>query len=297
MTRKDVTFASGGDECAAWLYLPETGAPHASVVMAHGFSGTRRDRLDAYAERFAADGLAVLLFDYRGFGDSGGEPRQVLDVGMQLDDYRAALRWARSHDELDPARVALWGTSFSGGHVITLAAEDPTVAAAVAQTPFTDGLVQLRRIAPATALRATVLGLRDEAGRLRGRAPVYLPAVGEPGEVAAMTSPESKPGFLSILGEESRWRDEVAARIMLHVGRYRPIASAPRVEVPLLVCVADRDDLTPPDPAVRVAERAPRGELRRYPLGHFSIYTGEGFERAAADQSRFLRRHLGLEDG
>jgi dienelactone hydrolase len=294
MTRLEVTFDSGGVRCAAWLYLPDGDAPHPVVVMAHGFSGTRRDRIDAFAERFAAEGIAALLFDYRGFGESEGEPRQVLDVRAQLDDYRAAVAFARARPELDAGRLALWGTSFSGGHVVTLAAEGGPYAAVVAQTPFADGLVQLRAIQPGPALKATALAVRDEVASRRGRPPVYLPAVGDPGEVAAMTSPHSKPGFLSILGEDSRWRDEVAARIMLRVGSYRPVTKAPRVAAPLLVCVADGDDLTPPEPAVRIAERAPRGELLRYALDHFSIYTGEGFERAVADQSRFLRRHLAI---
>src|SRR3712207_6570143 len=151
MPRLDVTFSSGGVDVAAWLYLPEEGVPahpHACVVMAHGFAGTRRDRIDAYAERFAQAGLAALLFDYRSFGESGGEPRQVLDIGAQHDDYRAAVAFARAHEEIDPARIALWGTSFSGGRVVALAARDPSIAAVVAQIPFADGLVQLRAAPP-----------------------------------------------------------------------------------------------------------------------------------------------------
>src|SRR3712207_8681436 len=110
MRRLDVTFDSGGVGGAAWLYLPEEvpAHPHACVVMAHGFAGTRRDRIDAYAERFADAGLAALLFDYRSFGESGGEPRQVLDISAQHDDYRAAVAFAREQDEIDPARIALW---------------------------------------------------------------------------------------------------------------------------------------------------------------------------------------------
>ena len=82
--------------------------------MAHGFSGVRDQRLDAYAERFAAAGLACLVFDYRHFGDSGGQPRQLLDIGRQLDDWRAAIAFARSLEEVDGDRIGLWGTSFSG---------------------------------------------------------------------------------------------------------------------------------------------------------------------------------------
>ena len=117
-SRRDVTFASGGDRCAAWVYVPEGEGPFACVVLAHGWSGVREQRLDAFAERFASAGYAAVVFDYRHFGASTGEPRQLLDIGRQLDDWRAAIAFARSLPEVDPQRVGLWGSSFSGGHVM-----------------------------------------------------------------------------------------------------------------------------------------------------------------------------------
>src|SRR3954462_13228881 len=158
--REDLTFPSGEDTCAAWLYRPDAVAgPAPCVVMAHGFTATRGDGLPAYAERFAAAGLAVVLFDYRHFGRSTGEPRQLLDIGRQLDDYRAAVAFARSLPGVDAGRIALWGTSFSGGHVLTLAAEDHGIAAAVAQVPFADGVATVGAASPRNALLATLLGV------------------------------------------------------------------------------------------------------------------------------------------
>ncbi len=145
------------------------------VVMAHGFSATRDQRLDAYAERFAAAGLGVLLFDYRHFGASGGEPRQLLDIRRQHADYRAAIAYARTLPWVDGDRVALFGSSFSGGHVIALAAADPSIAAVVSQCPFTDSFASLPKLGPANAVRATVAGLRDEVRARTGRAPAYIP--------------------------------------------------------------------------------------------------------------------------
>ena len=114
--------------------------------MAHGFSGVREQRLDAYAERFAAAGLAVLVFDYRHFGASQGEPRQLLSIAPPARaDWRAAVAHARYLLEVDPKRVAVWGTSFSGGHVVAVAAADPAIAAVVSQAPFTDGLSAIAR--------------------------------------------------------------------------------------------------------------------------------------------------------
>src|ERR1700709_15779 len=98
MRRQDVTFISGTDICAAWLYLPKGSGPDDTVplvVMAHGLTGTRRDRLGPVAARFAGGGVAALVFDHRGFGDSTGEPDRV-DPAMQLEDWRAAIACART---------------------------------------------------------------------------------------------------------------------------------------------------------------------------------------------------------
>ncbi|MEA2420927.1 MAG: uncharacterized protein QOF55_26, partial [Thermoleophilaceae bacterium] len=283
MDRRDVTFDSGGERCAAWLYTPDTPGPHPIVVMAHGFGAVRAARLWAFAERFAAAGLAALVFDYRYFGDSGGEPRQLLDVSRQLDDWRAAIAFARSLDGVDPERVAAWGSSFGGGHVAVLAAEDRRLAAAVSQGPFLDGLWALRAAGPMNIVRLTVAGLRDEARRLRGRPPYMIPIVAPPGKLAAMNSPDADPGYRAMFSPDDEFRNEVAGRIGLRVGLYRPIRFAARVACPWLVCVCDRDVVTPPQPALKAASRAPRSEVRRYAVQHFDIYVGDTFERVVAD--------------
>ena len=292
MIRRDVSFDSGGLWCAAWLYLPDGDPPHPCVVMAHGFSGVRDQRLDAYAARFAAAGLACVVFDYRHFGESDGEPRQLLDIRRQLDDWSAAIRFARSLDEIDAERIGLWGTSFSGGHVVAVAAKDGRVRAVVSQVPFTKGLSALGAAGVRANLRLTLAGWRDQLRALRGRPPFYVPAVGLPGSVAAMTTPDAEPGFMALTSAGSYWVNRFTPRVVLRVGRYRPYAKLRRLSSPVLVCVADRDLTTPPGPAIRAAERAANAELIRYPLAHFDIYVGEAFERAVADQTEFLSRHL-----
>jgi pimeloyl-ACP methyl ester carboxylesterase len=292
MDRSDLTFESGGERCAAWLYTPDAPPPHPIVVLAHGFGGVRTARLGAFAERFAAAGMAALVFDYRHFGDSSGEPRQLLDIGRQLDDWRSAIEFARALDGVDGERVAIWGSSFSGGHVAVIAAEDHRVAAAVSQGPFLDGLWALRAAGPANIVRLTVHGLRDEARRLRGRAPHYIAIVGPPGSVAAMNSPDAEPGYRALFSGGDEFRNEVAGRIGLKVGLYRPIRYAGRIACPWLLCVCDRDVVTPPEPALKAAKRAPRSEVRRYDVEHFDIYVGETFERVVADEVAFLERHL-----
>jgi fermentation-respiration switch protein FrsA (DUF1100 family) len=292
MQRVDITFESRGVRCAAWLYRPDGSGMVPCVVLAHGFSAVREQRLDAYAERFAGAGIAALVFDYRHFGASDGQPRQLLDIGHQLEDWRAAIGTARGHDGIDADRVALFGTSFSGGYVLQLAAEDARVAAVVAQCPFVDGLASVPLLGVAHTLRLTAAGLRDQIGAWLRRPPSMIRAVGEPGELAAMTTPDAQPGFAAMTPHESTWRNEVAARIALRIAAHRPARKASAITCPILLCVCDNDTLASPRSAIKAAENAPRGELRRYATGHFEIYVGEWFERAVADQTEFLTRNL-----
>ena len=293
MSRSDVWFDSWGDRCAAWLYRPDGATDSVPcVVLAHGFTGIRELRLDTYAERFCQAGLAALVFDYRHFGASEGEPRQLLDIRRQLADWASALTYARALEGIDSDRVAIWGTSFSGGHVQATAARDRRVAAAVAQVPFADGLVNLPFLGLRHLMRLTREGLRDQIGALVGRPPHMIKSVGPPGSLAVMTSPDAEPGFRALVPEGLNWIDEAAARICLRVGSYRPGRLASRIRCPILYCVAEDDVITPPEPAARAAQAAPRGELRRYPIKHFDPYVGEWFERVAADQVEFLARHV-----
>jgi dienelactone hydrolase len=281
----DVTFRSGDADCAAWLYRPEGAS--ACVVMGHGLSAVRDQRLPAYAERFAAAGLGVLLFDYRHFGASGGEPRQLLDIGRQLADWRAAVAFARTRFD----RIGLFGSSFAGGHVLEVGT-DPGIAAVVAQCPMTDGFLATLKVPPVTAAKLTVAALQDQLGALLGRRPKLIPAAARPGETALMSSADSLPGMTSLAGPDSQWRNAAAARVGLRIPLYRPGRHAARITAPLLVCICDDDSLVSARAAEKVAERAPRGESRHYPIGHFDIYAGEWFERAVADQTAFLTEHL-----
>lgn len=293
VTRIDSDFESAGTRCAAWLYLPDDeAAPRGCVVMAHGFSATREDGLAPYAQSFAEAGLAVLVFDYRCFGASDGEPRQQLDIGMQLDDWRAAVRHARGLPDVDGSRVGLWGSSFSGGHVITIAAEDHAVAAVVAQAPYVDGLATVRIMQPSVVLRAGVVAVRDQVAKLRGHQRVLLPAAGRPGETAALTAPEVVPGFAMIVGEKSQWHNGVTAAVFLRIPGYSPLRRVSRVAAPLLLGICDRDATVPPAAAERAAARARRAEVIHYDCGHFEIYVGDLNARARADQTAFLLRHL-----
>ena len=300
----DVRFDSAGERCAAWHLAGEGDAfardgRRPCVVMAHGFGGTRDSGLLPFAQAFACAGLDALVFDYRTFGASTGEPRQLIDWRRHRDDYRAAIAFARSLEGVDPDRIVLWGSSYSGGHVIPVAADDGRVAAVISQVPATDGLAALIEMAryagPLPLLRLTALGLRDAVRGLRGQEPLRAPIVGPPGTPAALTTPDAEPGYLAVAGET--FRNEFCARAVLDAARNRPVRRAADVPCPIQFQIADPDAICPPEAAEKTAWAATgRAEVRHYPLAHFDIYLGEGRERAIADQLPFLRRHLAVRE-
>jgi fermentation-respiration switch protein FrsA (DUF1100 family) len=292
-TRKDFEFTVAGDRIAAWLYRPEgADGPVPAVVMAHGFTATREESLNRFAGRFAESGFAALTFDYRGFGDSGGDERQVLSIPRQLEDVAAALGFVRGLEGIDPARIALWGSSFGGGMTLETASADHSLACAIAQVPFAEGPAMLGAVPPVQAMRLTGKALADIRSRRSGSERVMIPAAGPPGTLAAMTSEDALPGFEAIKPEGSRHQNLVAAAIAVEALRWRPGAKAGRIECPLLVQVASKDLDTPPAPAAKAAARAPKGELRRYDCGHFDVYLDPWFDQVASDQIDFLKRHL-----
>jgi alpha-beta hydrolase superfamily lysophospholipase len=284
MERVDLVFTSGADSCAAWFYPAASESSESPVVvMGHGLSGTRRDRLGPFAERFAAAGFAALVFDHRGFGDSGGE-QDLFDPARQLEDWQAAIAFARSLPTIDRARVATFGSSMGGGNALAAAAADSRVVAAISQVPFLDIVCQAHRSSP----RVTV---RMLSAAIRGR---HVPAVGQPNEAAMINAPGGEEGWRRVvsIGEDSRWRNSVSSRWLL--GRpFRPARHAAGLHCPWLVCVGEADRVARPGPAIAAARRAPKGELRTYPgVDHFDVYDGPVHEALVADQLDFLRREL-----
>jgi uncharacterized protein len=300
----DVFFPSHGETCAAWhlvgegdAFAGERGRP--CVVMAHGFGGTKDSGLLPFAEAMAEAGLDVLLFDYRGFGESSGEPRQFAWPPRHREDYGAAIEYARGLDGVDPERIVLWGTSWSGGHVVYAAAADPAIAAVISQSPDLDGIATLREIGRYAGLshqlKLTWAGIQDAVRMLRNQEPLMIGTVGHPGEMAGMTSEDSEPGMQAVAGPT--WRNEVTGRAVFAEWTNRAITQMEKLRCPILVQIADRDAIAPPAAARAAAWRAKgRVEMRDYPCGHFDVYVGEWRERVIADQLHFLRRHLGASD-
>ncbi len=260
--------------------------------MATGFSCVRDQGLSAFGACFAAAGIATLAFDYRSFGDSGGEPRQLASPSRQRGDVRAALAFARSLDLVDPSRIALWGYSFGGAHVQSLALTEPGLSAAICVAPVVDTQRTVLYIGGlAHMARLTLAGMRDGLRALRRAEPYLVPAAGPPGSGAVISTPQVSSGFEQVTPPGSGWRNEACTRVLLEPP-YRLARKVRHIPIPILYCIAEDDDVTPPALGKRAAAAAPNGELRTYPGGHFDPFLDETFERMAADQVDFLARHL-----
>lgn len=292
--REKVRFPSDGASCAAWHYPGDNGA---CIVMAAGLAVAKEPGTDLFAAAFNDAGYSVVAFDFRRLGESEGEPRQVVRIGDQQADFRAAVEFARTLPGVDPKRVAVWGFSLSGGHVFRVAAQLPDLGAAIAVSPLADGPSAspnaIRHTTPIALLRLNARALADAVGGLLGRPPLTVPLTGERGDVAALTTPDSRigPTALNPGGRYPDWRQEVAARSALRIGFYRPARHADRIAVPLLVVATEGDGVAPPEPAIRAAGRAPSGQVCRIAGGHYAPLL-EAHEQALAAQLDFLGAKL-----
>ncbi len=295
-----ISFTSHGARCQAWHLTARddrlgTAAGRPCVVMAHGFGATRDAGLLPFAERFADNGTEVLVFDYRGYGTSEGRPRQHVSHLRHRQDYHAAIATARRLPGVDPARIVVWGSSYSGGHVLPVAVADGRVAGVISQGAAMDGFAALlcigRYAGIGQLLRLTGHGLRDLGHALLGRAPHLIPVVGPPGSLAAITAEGAEAGYQTIMGPT--FRNEMCARGVLAIAANRPVRAAGKLRAPILFVIAERDNIAPPGSVRAAARKAGRhAETHTFACGHFDIYQGETFDRSAALQVQFLNRIL-----
>jgi hypothetical protein len=295
MARTDVSIPVPGAELGAWLYLPQGAGPHPAVVMAHGFSAVKELYLDRYAERFCEAGLAVAVFDHRGFGASTGLPRQEADPVLQGRDYRHVITWLSAQPGIDPERIGIWGSSYSGGHVLQVAAADRRVKCVVSQVPTISGYEQTRRRTPPERLPRVYKMFAEERARLaRGEPPRMRRVIPEAqGEGGVFDGPEA----LAFFGASERiapsWRNEVTVATLEYSVEYEPAAQIEYISpTPLLMLVAQQDTVTPTDLALRAYQRAlePK-QLVFLPGGHFDAYV-EQFELSSSAARDWFVQHL-----
>lgn len=284
-------FPSRGDLCRAWLFVAdprEASAP--CIVMGHGFVLNRRCGLRHLALSFAAVGYTVLLFDYRGFGDSGGEPRQVVSFRKQLEDWKSAIDFVRARPEVDASRIVTWGFSLGAGHALTIASRDPRIVSVVAIAPMFDGLsstlAALKRWTFANFLRILGQAARDLVRGLFGRRPITLPVAAPPGQLGLLTSPDAYPGYRAIVPFDFDY--ETAARIGVLFWTYWPGLLLRRFSRPVLVAVCATDEINPPGPTLRWARRCESASIVELDCAHMEAVVEPHRSRVVALTLEFL---------
>lgn len=295
--REDIAFEAEGDTLRGWLYTPDDAdGPVPTIVMAHGFSAVKEMYLDKFAEAFTDVGLGAVVFDNRNFGGSEGKPRYEIDPWQQVRDYRHAITYATTRDEVDADRIGVWGTSYSGGHVLVVGAFDTRVACVVSQVPLIDGFHNFRRL-----VRADIEGdLReqfnqDRLARFQGEEPATLPVVSEDllGD-AALPTQDSYEWFMDTAETRApNWENEVTLRTMELLSEYAPINYIERISpTPLLMIIAEGDHLAVADAAFEAYRQAHEPKkLVTLDGGHFEAYV-EAFDESSTAAQDWFVEHL-----
>lgn len=293
--RHDVEFSSCGATLRGALLLPKTEGPLAAIAMAPGMSGVKEGSIMKYAEFFARGGFAVLAYDNINFGESGGEPRQEVDPALQRRGYRDAITFLTLRPEVDAARIGIFGTSYSGGHVLEVAAHDRRVKCVVSQIPAMSGFEAFRRGVRPDA-RAAFLAMQDQdrTARFGGAAPMMVKAVSDdPTEFCAMQGRASFDYFMEQARIAPNWKNELTLRSF---DLYRAVNNAPFTPwispTPLLMIVALADELAPPDLSLDAFQQAKEPKkLVLLPGNHFSPYS-EQFSLTGNEARDWFTRHL-----
>jgi uncharacterized protein len=296
--RRDIEFKTeDGVTLRGWHYVPDNPPGRVpTIVMSHGFSAVKEMYLDRFAEAFATAGLGSIVFDNRNFGASDGEPRQEIDPWQQVRDYRDAITFAETLEATDPERIGIWGSSYSGGHVLVIGAIDRRVKCVVAQVPLISGHANARRLIRAdfiTGLQKMFDG--DRRARMQGKPPAMIPVVSEdPAGPAALPTPDSWTWFTETGRTRApSWRNEVTLRSIEMFTEYEPGSYIQFVSpTPLMLVVALGDHLTVADQALAAYERALEPKrLVTLPSGHFDAYVA-GFEVASGAATEWFVQHL-----
>lgn len=296
MNRENVWFRAEEVTLRGWLYHPaEADDPPPVVVMAHGIAAVKEQHLDRFAEVFARAGLAALVYDHRNFGESDGEPRNDVDPWAQVADYRHAISYARSREDLDPERVGVWGTSFSGGHALVVAATDPRVRCVVVQVPTISGFQSFRRrVSPDRVAAVKRALIEDREFAFAGKPPAVRPVIPDGSETPALfTSPDAVEFLSQPESRPPEWENAMTLRSTERARDYEPGVYVTRISpTPLLMVVADNDTVTLTDLALRAYEEAlePK-KLVLVPGPHWAPY-GDAFEAASRAARDWFVEHL-----
>jgi len=288
----DNTFISG------WLYLPEDVVePVPCVVLSNGFCGTKDAVLEDYALRFIGAGVAAITYDYRYFGESGGEPRQLCNGIKQMEDLRTVIDYARNQERIDGNKIVLWSTSAAGRYGIIIAAKDEKIAGVISQCPSLDhgkdDKLILKREGIGYFFKLFMHAQRDKGRSRLGLSTHFIPAVGKPGSFALLNAPGAFESYQSLMSESQHFINKICARSMLMMQGPDVTKVAENVNCPVLILVCENDTTVYQDSYIKIAGiLGKKATVIKYPVSHFDIYRGAVFDKAVDAQLNFLKQVL-----
>lgn len=290
VSKKDIWFDSNGTKCAAWFYS-SIKAKQPIIIMAHGLGSTRDMRLDEYAFRFCKAGFACFLFDYRNNGDSGGNQRYRINVKEQLEDWNNALNFVKSLKNVDCNNIFLFGTSFSGGHVITLASHNDGIRAVIAQCPYTDTIASITAVPLITQLKLIFWLMIDFVTRLFGHK-IMVKLADKPNKTALMVDKEYEKYLYLMAGESKTFKNITPVETILEFFKYCPGKYAEKVKCPIFYAVCENDTVAPAKKTFYYAAKSKNVVIKKYPYGHFDIYLGDNFQKVILDYIDFFKSNI-----
>ncbi len=295
--RQNIEFTSKGSLCRGWLHVPDNlaeGETAPGIVMAHGFAGVKEMGLAGFSERFESAGFVTLVFDYRFWGESEGEPRNQIFPLEMVEDYRNAISWLSDRPEVDSQRIGVWGTSFSGGLCLYVGTHDKRVKAVVAQVPSTLNAESRRAMDPDAWDRVGELLIQDRVQRFMNGSVTYMKVVAPEGEPCVLPYRDAYEWYVEFREYAPNWQNEVSTESLEKIREFDPVSlihlMAPTA---LLLIPAENDSLIPIEAVKEVyANACEPKELSVLPITHFVPYKDPWLSKAADLATDWFRKHL-----
>ena len=295
--RQNIEFKSKESLCRGWLYIPESMPREGTapgIVMAHGFAGLKEMGLAGFAERFEAAGFITLVFDYRFWGESEGEPRNQIFALEMVEDYRNAITWLSQRPEVDSNRIGIWGTSYSGGLCLSVGTYDKRVKAVVAQVPSTLNAESRRAKAPDTWNLVGESLINDRIQRYENGTVNYLKVVAPEGEPCIFPDSDAYQWYMEFKEYAPSWTNEVTLESLEKVREFDPVSLIHLMAPTALLLIAGEHDNLIPIKIVREAyDRAlePKS-LSVLPITHFEPYKDPWLSKAAGLAIEWFQDYL-----
>ena len=281
-------FISGNTTCVGYLYHMKSDAPRPCIVMGSGFGGTQdTPSIIAVATAFAQAGFHAFTFDYRNLGESDGQPRQLVSIDGQQEDFLSAISFIKKQPAVDEKALGIWGSSLGGGHVISVAAKEKDLSVVIAQIPF-NGFPKKNGRSLWDTLKLLHVMIKDKNRGKKGLPPLYIPAVGKTGEIAVMVGEEVTNTISDM--QTKTWRNEVAPRALMDMMKYKPSTVANKIKAPVMVSYGEHDKETQGPQTTELIESLPKVEVKAYPFTHFDFYKPSIREKIITDQIAFLKK-------